>query len=109
MPNRVSRADSVLITAPIGADAANIRSVLLAAGLAPRICTSAAELRAGINDACGAVILTEEALTVELCDLLAELFAAQPAWSDVPVVLIASVGVSNTSSLVTARLRGRGR
>jgi signal transduction histidine kinase len=101
-------ADTVLITAPIGADATNIRDVLQSAGLAPRVCRTTEELRAGITDDCGAILLTEEALTLELSELLARLFAAQPAWSDIPVVLITSSG-SSTSPIAAAKLRGSGR
>jgi signal transduction histidine kinase len=96
----------VLIRAPIGADAANIRSVLLSAGMAPEVCATTADLRATLAGECGAVLLTEEALTPELHRMLAASFDAQPAWSDIPVVLIASVGISHTGPMAAARLRG---
>src|SRR5688572_6040269 len=99
----------VLVMAPIGADAANIRTVLLANGLAPRVCSSEADLRAGINGDCGAILLTEEALTPQLNKTLGELFDAQPPWSDIPVVLISSVGISNTGPQAAGKLRGARR
>lgn len=102
-------ADVVLITAPIGADAVNIRAVLLEAGLAPRICRTEQELRAGVAEGCGAILLTEEALTPELHQTLAALFDAQPPWSDIPVVLISSVGMPNPGAQAAAKLRGRRR
>jgi signal transduction histidine kinase len=95
--------------APIGADAANIRTVLLAAGMRAIVCVSAASLREGISEECGAILLTEEALTPELIKILGEQFEAQPPWSDIPVVLIATVGFSNSGALAAARLRGSRR
>jgi signal transduction histidine kinase len=92
--------------APIGADAANIRNVLLSAGMAPHVCATGAELRASLERDCGAVLLTEEALTPEINRMLGSLFDAQPPWSDIPVVLIATVGISHTGPQAAARLRG---
>src|SRR5687767_2539233 len=100
------KADVVVIMAPIGADAANIRSVLFGAGFAPYVCRDDADLRAAITTDCGAVLLTEEALTPELTGVLSEAFGRQPAWSDIPVVLITSVGTSNSGPLASAKLRG---
>ncbi len=103
------RADVVLVMAPIGADARNIHAVLARAGLAPRICRAVPELAAGMKGDCGALVLTEEALTAELRNVLAEGFRTQPPWSDIPVVLIASVGPANLGTAVAARLRGARR
>ncbi len=88
--------DVVLVMAPLGADGSNIRQVLLAAGLGPQICRTDAELRTGLAANCGAILLTEEALTSEARAILGEAFDHQPPWSDVPIVLIASVGNSST-------------
>jgi signal transduction histidine kinase len=107
--NGETSGDIVLVMAPIGADAANIRTVLQSAGMRPVVCTSDTNLRAGMSEDCGAVLLTEEALTPELLTLLAGLFEAQPPWSDIPVVLIASVGFSNSGAIAAAKLRGSRR
>lgn len=104
-----AQADVVLIVAPIGADAANIHAVLQRARLEPKICRTTPELEAGMAGECGAILLTEEALTGELRLVLARFFASQPAWSDIPVVLIASAGVPNSGSTVAAKLRGSRR
>ncbi len=102
-------ADVVLIMAPIGADAANIRNVLVNAGMAPVICRGDADVRAGIGADCGAILLTEEALTPHMNKLLGELFALQPPWSDIPVVLISNAGLSNTGAIAASKLRGARR
>jgi signal transduction histidine kinase len=106
MPTAGKETEVVLVMAPIGADGANIRQVLVSAGLRPLICRTDAELRAGLAGNCGAILLTEEALTPEARAILVEAFALQPPWSDVPIVLIASVGNSNTGPNAAARLRG---
>jgi signal transduction histidine kinase len=101
--------DLVLVMAPIGADGANIRAVLGAAGMRPVVCTSDANLRQAMSEDCGALLLTEEALTPELIKILGTLFEAQPPWSDIPVVLIASVGFTNSGPNAASRLRGSRR
>jgi signal transduction histidine kinase len=102
----VTHSDVVLVMAPIGADAANIHAVLRRAGLTPRICRTIPEVEAGLAGECGAIVLTEEALTAELKVVLGHFFERQPAWSDIPVVLISSIGASNTGLVVAAKLRG---
>jgi signal transduction histidine kinase len=45
-------------------------------------------------------------LTSPVQKVLAAAFAAQPPWSDIPIVLIGSGGLSNSGGVVAARLRG---
>ncbi len=98
--------DVVLIMAPIGADATNISTVLRRGGHAPKICRTISDLDTGMRGECGAIVLTEETLTVQLKPVLNRHFEAQPAWSDIPVVLISSVGAPNMGPVFAARLRG---
>lgn len=100
-----TEADFVLIKAPIGADATNIQNVLRSGGIPSRICKSELDLREGLEE-CAAVVLTEEALTPSLYKLLAIGFAEQPAWSDVPIVLMGSGGLANSGAAAAARLKG---
>lgn len=104
--NRQPQRDVVLIIAPIGADATNIHTVLARAGLAPKICRTNEEFQREMVGDIGAVVLTEEALTPELAAVLQRIFEAQPPWSDIPVVLIASAGPHNLGPAMAARLRG---
>lgn len=98
--------DVVLVMAPIGADAANVQSVLSRGGVKARVCASVGELRDGLERDCGAAILTEEVLTSGFTLFLNKAFAEQPPWSDIPVVLIGSGGISNSSAEAVAKLRG---
>jgi signal transduction histidine kinase len=104
--NGHQHADVVLIRAPIGADASNIHAVLQRAGLAPKICRTVAEFEAGMRGECGAIVLTEEALTPDLKAVLTQCFESQPPWSDIPLVLIASAGPTNMGPGLAAALRG---
>ena len=102
--------DVVLIVAPLGADARNISTVLREqGGLTPVICGNTAEVRREMKKDCGVIVLTEEALTPDLLATLAEIFQAQPAWSDIPVILISSIGPRNLGQVMAARLRGARR
>jgi signal transduction histidine kinase len=98
--------DIILIMAPIGADAANIQALLGRAHHAPRICRTVVELEIDMTHECSALVLTEEAVTNEVHAALARVFAVQPPWSDIPVVLIASVGSTNLGPLLANQLRG---
>jgi len=97
--------DLVLVKAPIGADATNIQNVLRGGGIPVRICSSDLDIREGLEE-CGALVLTEEALTVSLNKLLLSGFEVQPAWSDIPIVLIGSGGISNSGASAAAKLKG---
>ncbi|MES2696047.1 MAG: HAMP domain-containing sensor histidine kinase [Verrucomicrobiota bacterium] len=100
------QSDRVLILAPLGADAANIHGFLQRAGHTPSICRTLTDVEQGMQGECGAILLTEEALTHELRALLEKVFQEQPAWSDIPLMLIASAGSTNMGPAVAAVLRG---
>ncbi len=79
----------VLILAPRGRDAEVIAQVLARVGVAAASLGDLAALVAGIED-CGAVVVTEEALTGPDMQLLLDLVANQPAWSDLPFLVLAT-------------------
>ncbi|MEH3107202.1 MAG: response regulator [Sphingomonas fennica] len=78
----------VLVCAPYGRDAESVRAVLAAEGYDVRICPTVAAAAAALDDRIGAVMVTEEALAGS-GDVLAAALRAQPAWSDVPFVVLA--------------------
>jgi signal transduction histidine kinase/CheY-like chemotaxis protein len=53
------------------------------------VCTSADDLSRGLGEGAAAVLLTEEALTPSVVATLLDAAHVQPAWSDVPIVLLA--------------------
>ncbi|HEY0375860.1 MAG TPA: ATP-binding protein [Pyrinomonadaceae bacterium] len=86
------RDQRILILAPTGRDAALTARFLDESGLPWEICGSIEELCQQLLDGAGLISLTGEALTPAALLCLAEALAGQPAWADVPVVLLTSGG-----------------
>lgn len=106
-----AKADSgevVVVVAPTGADARNIQAVLRQAGLPSRIVGSTAEAAKWVDAGAGALLVTEEAISPRENRALAESFARQPAWSDIPLVIVTSaVSIHRWASLSEAVLGSR--
>jgi signal transduction histidine kinase/DNA-binding response OmpR family regulator len=99
--------DRILVLAPVGGDAALSRTLLTEAGFGCRICTDVAELCNTFTEGVGAVLLTEEAFTVERdLNCLVELIHGQPTWSDVPIVLLTDRGADSPAALAAMELLG---
>ena len=64
-PNRTELESRVLVLAPTGKDGANSKAVLGKAGLACAVCRDVTELCREIEAGVGAVLLTEEALSLD--------------------------------------------
>ncbi|HYT33340.1 MAG TPA: HAMP domain-containing sensor histidine kinase, partial [Thermoanaerobaculia bacterium] len=77
----------VLLLAPTGRDALLARRVLAEAGIGACVCTSLHELQLGIREGAGAVLVTEDGLSVTAVAELAEVLANQPTWSNLPVLV----------------------
>ena len=60
----------VLVVAPLGADAANIREVLAEAGFATVICRDIGAAASGLAEGCGVLLVTEESMDSPLHTLL---------------------------------------
>ncbi len=82
----------ILLLTPSGGDAQVIRDRLAGAGFASRACVTVSDLIAALRSGAGAAILAEEALDPNGIAGLGEALAAQPAWSDVPLILLAVPG-----------------
>lgn len=95
MASNGEASDRILVVAPTGADAANIRQVLRRAHLPAEIC---ADIRTAVRllpEGAGALLITEDALISPERAILAGCLHDQPAWSDIPVLLLsnaASIG-----------------
>ena len=82
----------VLVMAPVGQDARAIAQLLTNRGLSTRICSSAAECCAEINTGAGALLLTEEALETERGLDVIHTLKMQPAWSELPLIILTTGG-----------------
>lgn len=82
--------ERVLVLAPLGRDAVLLSQMLETAGFVSERCNDAADFQRKLREGAGAVLLTEEALTPETTKLLNEVRLGQPAWSDLPMLLLVS-------------------
>ena len=83
-------AERILILAPTGRDSSLAASALQESGFATERCSTMQELCDRVDEAAGAVLITEEALTNESMGCLAEALDRQPPWSDLPLLIFTS-------------------
>jgi signal transduction histidine kinase/CheY-like chemotaxis protein len=81
-----------LVLAPRGRDAAVAASLIDQAGVPSRVCRDLAELIEALDDDTAFVLMTEEAIRNVDLKPLAQWLAGQPAWSDLPFVLVTDHG-----------------
>jgi two-component system, sensor histidine kinase len=93
-------AERVLIVAPVGRDAAVISELLKANGSRAHVCNDAAEAGTEVAVGAGALVLTEEALDREHVPDLLQRLHAQPAWSELPVIILTKGGESRSAQLL---------
>jgi PAS domain S-box-containing protein len=80
----------ILVLAPRGRDGPAIAEGLRRAGLEARVCRDAGEMLEELERGADAVVVAEEALFGTSAEALASWVSAQPAWSDMPFVLLTS-------------------
>ena len=93
-----------LVLAPRGRDAAVASSLIEQAGTASRVCDDVFQLADGLGDDVAFVLITEEATRNADLKPLAAWLAAQPAWSDLPFVLVTDHGGGPERNPIAARL-----
>ena len=94
----------VLVSAPYGSDAESVARLLQNEGHAVQICPTLDDLAKAIDEQTGVALVTEEALLANLEPLRLAL-DAQPAWSDVPFVLLAGRQAGRFASSESVRRR----
>ncbi len=104
--NDTRACERILTVAPIGADAANVRDVLGRAGIEAVAFSPLAALAREIENGCGAILLTEEAVDDSGRRELSSALERQPPWSDIPVILLISGGNSQRVAAEAGRLIG---
>ena len=106
-PPASATGERILILAPLGNDARLTAQFLQAAGLDAEPCANPECFAEAARAGCGAWLLAEEALELTATALLRSFLAAQPSWSDLPIVIIASGG-GEVSAQRRARLASFG-
>ncbi|HYC56609.1 MAG TPA: ATP-binding protein [Candidatus Binatia bacterium] len=99
-------AERILVLAPTAADADISRSVLDDAGLSCRLCTNVAEVASEMAEGAGAILLTPEVLSWPDSYLLAEALHRQPAWSDIPIIMLCTSGADSAAANMATELLG---
>ena len=95
----------VHVLAPFGKDAILVSEVLEHSGIPVEVIETATDIARCVNSGAGAAIVAEEALSEEIIELLGNSVAAQPAWSDFPIIVLTSGGASTPSTEMMVRSR----
>lgn len=85
----------VLVLSATPRDFELTRGILERAGVQGVLCTDLEDLCKKINEGVGAVIVVEEALGGEVSAAFAQFLAAQPSWSDLPILVLARLGADS--------------
>src|SRR5262245_12114686 len=95
MPAREDIANErVLVLMPTLVDAERAAQLLGEAQVPVQVCAELAELCRELRAGAGAVLLSDEAVLADTAGQLAESMRAQPAWSAIPVLVLARENVS---------------
>jgi signal transduction histidine kinase len=90
----------IVVLAPTGRDSVATTELLTRARLAAQVCQDLAELISHLGKGVGAALIAEEALTGPGYDALTVWVNDQPAWSDLPFIILSS---RNDSEALRAR------
>ena len=82
------KGELLLVVAPIGRDGDLIASQLGTAGLRASVCADMREACERMKEGVGALVVTEEALPPQAIAELTSVLRDQPAWSEIPVVIL---------------------
>src|SRR5262245_9329185 len=79
-----------IIIAPVGQDAFAMASLLASNGLEASVCQSADEGAREISNGAGVLLLTQEVMQLPQVTLLFQVLQTQPAWSELPIIILTS-------------------
>ena len=97
--------ERTLILAPLGRDAEVAAALLREAWLATQICADVAHLCRELEGGAGSVIVAEEAVATADVRGLEGWMTAQPAWSDLPLILLTRRGDAPARNPAAQRLQ----
>jgi two-component sensor histidine kinase len=83
-----TRLDRVLVLAPFRKDGEFVGMLLRKHGIAYDICLDARDVGQWLTDPPGVVIATHEALDPPVLEAIADHLLAQPAWSELPILIL---------------------
>ena len=89
----------ILVLAPTGRDAEIACTVLGKAGFEAQACCSLDAVAAELEQGASTLMLAEEGLSARGMSSLMAMLAAQPPWSDIPIVVLTSTGEMSEARL----------
>jgi signal transduction histidine kinase len=92
--------ECVIIIAPLGQDAEAMAALLQIEGIETCVCGAVNECCAQLKAGVGTLVLTEEALESPQVPDLLHVLQNQPAWSEVPLIILTSGGESRVEKLL---------
>jgi signal transduction histidine kinase len=95
----------VLVLAPFGKDALLVREVLERSGIPVGVVQTVSAIARCVGGGAGAAVVAEEALDEEAIELLGRSVAAQPAWSDFPIIVLTGGGATTPYTEMMVRSR----
>ncbi len=96
----------VLLLCPTGRDATLAAQMLAGAGIVTQVCPTLAAVIATMDAGAGCLVVAEEALTDRGIGHLQAWLGNQPAWSDLPFLLLARHGADSTTTARAMELLG---
>src|SRR5262249_13461250 len=90
--------ERVLVLAPTAKDAALTRSIRAEADLICEVCESPRAAAREIGAGAGAVLVTDELVSDNEIGALLVALDAQPAWSDIPIVMLSGAGADSAAA-----------
>jgi signal transduction histidine kinase len=105
MANFLDSDYQILVLAPFGKDAALVREVLERSGIPVAVVDTVAAIARCVGGGAGAAIVAEEALDEEGIEFLGRSVAAQPAWSDFPIIVLTGGGATTPYTEMMVRSR----
>ena len=98
--------ERVLVLAPTSGDAALSRSILAEAGIACHVCADSRDASREIAQGAGALLLTDDFVDDRNLDALVEALRSQPAWSDLPILVLSGSGADSLTARKAMELLG---
>lgn len=106
MSTQSTSLERVLVLAPTAADAELTRSILREAKLGCYVCADTRELSRELRVGAGAALLTEEVYASREVFFLVETVRNQPAWSDIPILLLSTTGADSSAAAWAMEMLG---
>jgi DNA-binding response OmpR family regulator len=102
----VSLEERILVLTPTGRDSELVASSLRQVGITAHVCDGWATLEREIQRGAAAILMSDEALDPQSAHRLQRLLQDQPAWSDLPIMML--IGRSADSQAIRAAAQSIG-